>query len=295
MKSLAKKVFNDDFIYSYVLCNSISKEEFYIGKNLHCTRIVFQKEVIEKSYTCESKIGNVLVRKNVFPKLIKVKSLKEHEYSDPFLQEIENRICRGYLSKTIDPAPIGEWPIWFMNRQLQRSSKVILFYSDEFEEPEDEIGRITFPHRVEKGDDFIAVEREFGISLRSFPYIKKSIILIFPYSASILHWRIFEKKPGWEGLLCKLAFDRFLYPFPEFRLKCILFDKGKKGFFKSKKYIRNGSKLMFRFTPSKKKAREIHKVDLKLYEGEKLIDDQPGVPIRKIEIGIEIKRRNGLT
>ncbi|GAG84452.1 unnamed protein product, partial [marine sediment metagenome] len=145
------------------------------------------KKHISKEYSLETKIGRITVKKRVLPCTIVREIGGENSFIIPILSELEDRITLKYSLKTFDPAPIGEWPLWYLDRRLKRSSRIQLIYSpksatkshDHFDK-----SLLTENKCKRKTNDFLSVEKEYGICLSLFSSLNILLDKLYEYLKS---------------------------------------------------------------------------------------------------------------
>jgi hypothetical protein len=280
MLEVFDQLYNDISLRNY---KSFIIEKFYLKNNYYCTRVFFTKQHIEKSYEIESKINDVKINKqvnqiwNYFNKDI-------NEYNN-LKNYFTKLITENHKVKIIDPAKHGSTPLWYLKKDLNVGVKLIIIYNKKFEKyfNENSVETINSEKQFRKRD---VVFDETGLSLK-LPFLENSLVFILPYeNASIRRWKIYKNEEGWEGVKCTINFRRFLHPFPKFKLSCKLYNKKKDMFYENIIEIKNDDKLVYKILPPKEKAQEIYKVEAKLYENDKLIDNYTGNPVREIKVNV---------
>lgn len=289
MNRVLNNIFSQDFFNLFYNSNSFKLEEFYLNNQYYCTLVSINDEYIDDDFNFEMKIGNIRIKTLVGRKWNYISKTDKNSFSiEKFKNLFEGKINNNYNVKKINPANSGEWPLFYLSKNLGVGANVIIAYQNIYKdilERNDEKASFS----KELVHDLKALLNEKGVDLEKLYFLKKALVIIIPYSnASILSWRVFEKEKGWEALRCKLQFKRFLHPFPEYNLKCKLFDKDDNTFYENEVKITNEDELVFDFIPQKQSSIEIHKVELKLYENGLLIDDHSGYPIRKLKIKFDI-------
>ena len=211
MDSVLNNIFSQDFFNLFYNSNSFKLEEFYLNDQYYCTIVSINDEYIDDDFNFEMKIGNIRIKTLVGRKWSYISKIDKNSFSiEKFTNLFDGKINNDYNVKKINPANSGEWPLFYLSKNLGVGANVIIAYQNTYNDildRNDEKAEFS----KELVHDLKALLNEKGVDLEKLYFLKKALVIIIPYSnASILSWRVFEKEKGWEALRCKLQFKRFL-------------------------------------------------------------------------------------
>lgn len=295
MKNIIDEIFNQKFVQSFLDYTSLDLEEFNINNDYFFTRVIFSNKYTKSNYSVETKIEDVTTKKHVVLIRDYIKRTEDNTYDSTKLIDLfRDKISEKHKAKIIELASHNSKPLWYIKRDLGVSAKVFLIYHEDNQKYIDTICEDCVLDESKLINNSEAVSNELGIELNNVPFLKDGLVFILPHEdASIINWKIFKEDQRWEGLKCKLNFKRYLYPFPNFKLECRLYDKNNEKFYSKIVNINNEDQLILKFLPLKDDAREIYRVETMLYEYEQLIDECSGYPMRQIKVDVKLMGGDG--